>query len=490
MTVRGKVGPLLLGGALATAALWAPKAHAYTVKQTSSGATVRWFVNSVSMRIDPSMQSYFKDLPVNEIVGDATSAWHGLSGVPELLLNEGEPGPAGFQTGRGDKGNGVYLVEDWDLQENALAVTVATFETNSGKIVDADVLVNPNHPLVLLPDGPDSRADGFDLRGVLTHEMGHVLGLGEAYGVNAATMFPSVAPGETHQRDIDVDDEQGVEEAYAQAIPSETEAQGCSGSSVIVRRGHKQGAAFWLTIGVVMIAAGLWLRTRKKDGKRAALPVLALVMLFGGDTGDVPLGNERVEVLRTLALRRMPAAERHQGIMQATRSSSVRVRLAAIAVLEKVGSREDVDVAARLTLDSDAEVRRVAYQAIESLRTAPPAARVGASDEKAQKRLHALFGGARRVVKGEAVSVGVQDRRGLLWSRYLVHGEDDVVEVQIPGGSAGGITQIVSEQEPPADGDSVIVAVQDKGPHAWAHLRDGVIYGGHLGDGPGIQLDQ
>jgi hypothetical protein len=186
----------------------------------------------------------------------------------------------------------------------------------------------------------------------------------------------------------------------------------------------------------------------------------------------------------------MPSAERHDGIVHASRSHSVRVRLAAMAVLEKVGSREDVDLAARLTLDSDAEVRRVAYQAIEKLRTAPPAARVGATDEKAQKRLHGLFGGARRVVKGEAVSVGVQDRRGLLWSRYLVHGEDDVVEVQIPGGSAGGITQIVSEQEPPQDGDSVIVAVHDKGPHGWAHMRDGVIYGGHLGDGPAIQLDQ
>ncbi len=491
MTVRGKVGPLLLGGAIAAAACWAPTAHAYTVKQTSSGATVRWFVNSVSLRIDPSMQSYFKDLPVRQIVDQSAVAWHGLDGVPELLINEGEPGPAGFQTGRGDKGNGVYLVEDWELQENALAVTVATFETNSGKIVDADVLVNPSHKLVLLPDGPDSRAEGFDLRGVLTHEMGHVLGLGEAYGVNAATMFPSVAPGETHQRDIDVDDEQGVQEAYAQAIPSETETQGCSGSSVIVRRGHKQGAAFWLTLGGAMVAAGLWLRTRKRQGKPSALPVMALVLLFGGDTsGELSASNERIEVLRTLALRRMPAGERHHGIVNAARSRSARVRMAAMAVLERSGTREDVDVAAPLTMDSDSEVRRVAYQAIERLRTAPPAARIGASNEKAKKRLNALFGGARRVVRGEAVSVGVSDRKGLLWSRYLVHGEDDVVEVQIPGGSAGGITQIVSEQEPPQDGDALIVAVHDKGPHGWAHMRDGVIYGGHLGEGPAIQLEE
>jgi hypothetical protein len=490
MTVSGKLGPLLLGGALATAALWAPKAQAYTVKQTSSGATVRWFSPSVSIHIDPSMQSYFKALPVQQVINQAAVAWHGIEGVPDLLVNEGEPGPAGFQTGRGDKGNGVYLVQDWGLQENALAVTVATFETNSGKIVDADILVNPNHPLVLLPDGPDSRAEGFDLRGVLTHEMGHVLGLGEAYGVNAATMFPSVAPGETHQRDIDVDDEQGVEEAYSGAIPAQTETVGCSGSSVIVRREQNRGAAFWLTVGAIMIAAGLWLRTRKRNGdKRSPLPVLALVFLFGTDMREVPLGSERVEVLRTLALRRLPQWERQRGIMQASRSASAKVRLAAMAVLEKSGTREELDVAARLLSDDDVEVRRVAHQAVERLRTAPPAARVSGKDERAKRRLSGLFGGARRVVRGEAVSVGVQDRNGLLWSRYLVHGEEDVVEVQIPGGSAGGITQIVSEQEPPQDGDQVVVAVRDKGPHAWAHVRDGVVYGGYLGEGPAIELD-
>ena len=491
MTVCGKVGPLLLGGALVAVTLWAPEARAYTVKHTSSGATVRWFSNSVSVHIDPSMQSYFKDLQVRTIVTDSAVAWHGLSGVPELLVNEGEPGPAGFQTGRGDKGNGVYLVENWELQENALAVTVATFETNSGKIVDADILVNPNHPLVLLPDGPDQRAEGFDLRGIMTHEMGHVLGLGEAYGVNAATMFPSVAPGETHQRDIDLDDEMGVEEAYASIIPAETESAGCGTSSVIVRREQSRGAGFWFVFGAALIVTGLWLRRRKRAGKRSApLPVLALVFLFGTDIQGQSASSERVEVLRTLALRRLPHAERTRGLVQASRSQSAQVRLAAMAVLEKSGTREDLDVAARLVNERDGEVRRVAHQAIERRRTAPPAAHIAATDAKAKRRLTTLMGGARRVLKGEAVSVGVQDRNGLLWSRYLVHGEDDVVEVQIPGGSAGGITQIVSEQEPPADGDQVMVAVRDKGPHAWAHLRDGVVYGGYLGDGPGIVLDE
>ena len=243
MTVRGWVAPLTWGAVLATALLWTPPVRAYTVKQTSSGATVRWFGNNVSMRIDSSMQQYFTEIPVEQVVTASAEAWHGVTGVPEVLINEGEPGPAGYQTGRGDRGNGVYLVKDWELQENALAVTVATFETRSGKIVDADVLVNANHPLVLLPDGPDQRADGFDLRGVLTHEMGHVLGLGESYDVRMATMYPSVAPGETHQRDIDQDDQEGVADAYSHAIPADADAGGCNGASVVARRSAPHGAS-------------------------------------------------------------------------------------------------------------------------------------------------------------------------------------------------------------------------------------------------------
>src|SRR5690349_11260419 len=106
MTVRGLMGPLLLGGALAAAALWVTPARAYTVKQTSAGATVRWFVPSVSMRIDASMESYFTGLNVRQIVTEATGAWRGQPGVPELLVNDGAPGPSGYQTGHGDVGNG------------------------------------------------------------------------------------------------------------------------------------------------------------------------------------------------------------------------------------------------------------------------------------------------------------------------------------------------------------------------------------------------
>lgn len=470
----------------------APTARAYTVKQTESGATVRWHSNAVTLRLDRSMQRYFKDMPVRGMVTDAAQAWTGLPGVPELLVSDGEPGPKGFEQKRGTD-NGVYLVEDWQLAESSLAVTVATFETKSGKIVDTDILVNASHPFALLASGPDAPADDFDIRGVMTHELGHVLGLGESYDVRMATMWPNVARGETHQRDLDEDDQKGVETAYAQALASEsaTGKEGCGGASVVVRRGHTPSPTLWLLMGGGLVVAGLWLRARSRIGKGRGAPLFALVLLFGapfrGDPSEPSASQTRVEVLRTLALRRLPLAERRSGLTSAARSTSQQVRVAAAAVLERTGLREDSTLAAELSLDSDPEVRRVGALAMERIRTAPPSEQIAADAPAAKARLSSLLSGATDVVQGEVVSTGVRMDRGLVWSRYLVRDGDKAVEVQIPGGTIGELTQVVSEQEAPSDGSQIVVARRARGAHAWAHLRDGVIYGGTLGDGPAIE---
>jgi hypothetical protein len=475
----------------------APIARAYTVKQTDSGATVRWHANAVSLRLDPSMQKFFKDIPVDGVVSDAAAAWHNLPGVPELLVSEGTPGPKGYDAKSGTD-NGVYLIEEWQLAASSLAVTVATFETKSGKIVDTDILVNAKHPFALLASGPDAPADDFDLRGVLTHEMGHVLGLGESYDVRMATMWPNVARGETHQRDLDDDDIDGVETAYSMAIAAENAASsgtsgGCGGASVVARRTHGGGPAVWLLAGGGLVIAGLWLRMRARQGRGRSAPLFAMVLLFGApfksDTSDPGAREERVEVLRTLALRRSPISERRTGLSIASRSTSQQVRMAAAAVLERAGTREDITLAAELTQDRDAEVRRVAGLALERLRTAPPSERIASDAPVAKRRLSALLDGAEDVVQGEALRTGARMERGLIWSKFLVRDADRTIEVEIPGGQLGEFTQIVSEQEPPGDGNQLVVATHRQGPHAWAFLRDGVVYGGTLGDGPAIQWE-
>jgi hypothetical protein len=323
--------------------------------------------------------------------------------------------------------------------------------------------------------------------------MGHVLGLGESFDVRMATMWPNVARGETHQRDIHEDDQMGVEIAYAKALASESASDGgggCGGASVLVRRGPGVSPTFWLVIGGVLVTAGLWLRSRARQGKRTNTPMLALVLLFGAPlSGDAGSGSshERVEVLRTLALRRLPASERSAGLASAAQATSKQVRLTAAAVLERSGVREDVSIAGELAMDDDAEVRRMGLLALERVRTAPPAARLSASSAEARSRLKSLLGDGGEVVQGEAMSVGASVEHGLVWSRYVVQGKNGAIEVEIPGGSVGEITQVVSEQETPSDGSEIVVVPRAKGPHAWAHVRDGVVYGGFLGDGPAIE---
>jgi hypothetical protein len=474
----------------------AQTAAAYTIKQTENGATVRWHSPTVVLRVDESIDQFFGDMNARAIIADAAAAWGGLEGVPVLLISEGSPGERGFHSDRnGHRGsNGVYLVEDWDMAESSLAVTVATYESRTGRIVDTDILVNANHPFDDVPTGPEHHNRAYDLRGVMTHEMGHVLGLGESYEERMATMWPNIARGETHQRNLHEDDENGALEAYAGAPLAETYADGCGRASVIVPRAPQ--SLPWLSLLgalALALAAWRWLK-RTADGPRhlRTAGTCAFALLFAGpfDIGRSSDENERVEIVRTLATRRLPPAERQKLLQRAAESRSAQVRMAAAAVLERAGSREDRALAAKLSRDRDPEVRRLGRNALARLQSAPPLARVKRSDPDAQRRLGRMLKNAKKVVRGEVINVGTRMRKGVIWSRYLLHAEDGATEVEIPGGSLGEYTQVVSEQEPPADGDTLLVALQGHGAHGWAHFRDGVVYGGWLGEGPAIEWDE
>jgi hypothetical protein len=90
-----------------------------------------------------------------------------------------------------------------------------------------------------------------DLGAVLTHEMGHVLGLDESPDDEHATMWPYIRAGEVHQRTLADDDEHGVMEAYSGALPSE--AMGCGQASVVgtLRSSASSVAYLWLVVALV-----------------------------------------------------------------------------------------------------------------------------------------------------------------------------------------------------------------------------------------------
>jgi hypothetical protein len=110
-------------------------------------------------------------------------------------------------TGPGDDGtSGVYFEDDvWpsELTPGAIATTVVHVDAQ-GNIYDADVYVNGADHVFSL----DGHGATVDFRSIATHEIGHVLGLGESADP-IATMYTSYPPG-VSWRSLEADDRLGA----------------------------------------------------------------------------------------------------------------------------------------------------------------------------------------------------------------------------------------------------------------------------------------
>ena len=120
--------------------------------------------------------------------------------------------------------NLVGVVPTWPHVGGAdtLALATLTFRSTTGEVLDVDVEVNGTVPWAF--DAPE--AHQYDLEAVLTHEVGHMLGLSHS-PVLGATMNPTYAAGSIEQRTLTSDDEEGICTVY----PSR--AQRLAGSGLV-----------------------------------------------------------------------------------------------------------------------------------------------------------------------------------------------------------------------------------------------------------------
>ena len=85
------------------------------------------------------------------------------------------------------KNDGVHVVAWGSVSSrNAIAVTYTWYIPSTGEVVDQDVIMNANLPGSYTSVGnPDQVCGGltsYDVRNILTHEVGHWVGLDDLYG--------------------------------------------------------------------------------------------------------------------------------------------------------------------------------------------------------------------------------------------------------------------------------------------------------------------
>ncbi len=164
-----------------------------------------------------------------------------------------------------------YSAEEWtnyDLPDQAFALTAVWFETSTGEIVGADMQFNGGlGPYVVCPDD-GCPAGTSDVRNVATHEAGHFLGMAHSDMLNAS-MSCSALQGELSKRNLTPDDEAGLCAIYPPGLPSVPLAgQGVSNASVMggggdcaATSGSSRGGVFPL---LTFLAASFAFRRRRR----------------------------------------------------------------------------------------------------------------------------------------------------------------------------------------------------------------------------------
>jgi hypothetical protein len=192
------------------AAIVPASANAEFMRRTSEDALVHWDKPTIRLPVDPRLAEIYGP-EIYDALADAADAWAFDAQVPRIeLAYEGSDEERAAAAD--EKGNWIGVItEGWPYGDQ-LAVTVSTIGAQSGRLVSTQVWINAQRPLALDVTAQDKH---YDLRGVLTHELGHVLGLGEADHAPEATMFPTFRRGETRQRTLATSDELAVTNLYA-----------------------------------------------------------------------------------------------------------------------------------------------------------------------------------------------------------------------------------------------------------------------------------
>lgn len=235
--MRTTFAPLL--GVMALAALLATSADASafcrstTCRSTASkecatdenscptdGAKLLWPSSCISYAMNVNGTQDLDPIETRATIRRCFQAWAEVpcpsGGNASMTFEEREPAACKKSQYNKDGANlnvVLFQDDDWNYRgiDGTLAKTSVTYNDQTGEIYDADIEVNAANNTVTISNDP--KIIDYDLQAVLTHEVGHFIGIAHSPDPSAV-MFASYAPGSISQRVLTPDDVGAVCEIY------------------------------------------------------------------------------------------------------------------------------------------------------------------------------------------------------------------------------------------------------------------------------------
>jgi MYXO-CTERM domain-containing protein len=181
--------------------LAASPAFAFVRTTSSTGIAVRWSSNDVHVEGPMTAPPGMTLAETNAAVAQAAAAWSAPACTSLRVMTSQSLG-AMPQVGNDMHAQVIVRTDRWCSGVNCydpqqLAITTVFTRAADGEIVDADIELNAvNHQWTNIPDsGVNPRPGAADLANVLTHELGHLLGLSDNCVLIATGMVPIDSSG-------------------------------------------------------------------------------------------------------------------------------------------------------------------------------------------------------------------------------------------------------------------------------------------------------
>jgi hypothetical protein len=232
-----------------------------------TGEPLAWKGRDVSVAVDPagSARLGITAEQTAQVLQRAFDSWQQVSCPsgerPSLSLRVAE-----VSVGSMNEGDAIvtYVDTGWPYPRSYGAVTELTVDADTGAISNALLHINSEtHALAI-----DAQAPAIDLEAVLTHEVGHLIGLDHSRVAGATMVAETQAFGTRELRSLDADDIAGVCALYPRQQP---EPRTSDSDSSCAASPTPPGGGTTLASGL-LVASLLYAARRREAARRASNP--------------------------------------------------------------------------------------------------------------------------------------------------------------------------------------------------------------------------